>query len=182
MPRPTLPAKVAAALDRFPPVHSLGVAVSGGPDSVALLRALVALAPKFDYRVTALHVNHRLRPEAGEEQRLVETLCQRWQVPCVVETLDPPQTRSGIEAWSRDERYRFFRDACQRYSLDAVALAHTLDDQAETVLFRLLRGSARRGLAGIPPRREGWVIRPLLDCTREEVLAYLEAYRLPHAS
>jgi tRNA(Ile)-lysidine synthase len=183
MPQPTLPAKIAAALDRFPPVHSLGVAISGGPDSVALLGALVALAPHYDCRLTALHVNHRLRPEADQEQRLVETLCRQWQVPCVVESLDPPPNmRSGIEAWARDERYRVFRDACQRYNLDAVALAHTLDDQAETVLFRLLRGSARRGLAGIPPLREGWVIRPLLDCTRAEVLAYLEARRLPYAT
>jgi len=182
MPRQGLPAKVGAALDRFPPARHLGVAVSGGPDSVALLSALVTLAPKRGLRLTVLHVNHALRPEAEQEQRLVESLCQSWQIPCAVKTLSPPKVRSGIEAWARAQRYRFFQVARERYGLDAVALAHTLDDQAETVLFRLLRGSARRGLAGIPPTREGWIIRPLLGCTRQEVMAYVTAQHLPYAT
>ena len=182
MPRQGLPAKVGAALDRFPPARHLGVAVSGGPDSVALLSALVTLAPKRGLRLTVLHVNHALRPEAEQEQRLVESLCQSWQIPCVVETLSPLKVRSGIESWARAQRYRFFQAARERYGLNAVALAHTLDDQAETVLFRLLRGSARRGLAGIPPTREGWIIRPLLDCTRQEVMAYVTAQHLPYAT
>lgn len=182
MARQELPAKVGAALDRFSPVRHLGVAVSGGPDSVALLSALVALTPKRGLRLTVLHANHALRPEAEQEQGLVEFLCQRWQLPLVVETFTPPPSRSGIEAWARAERYRFFRTTRERLGLDAVALAHTLDDQAETVLFRLLRGSARRGLAGIPPSRDGWLIRPLLDCPRREVMAYVTAQRLPYAT
>ena len=182
MPWQELPRKVGAAFDRLLPVRHLGVAVSGGPDSVALLSALIALAPQRGLRLTVLHVNHALRPEAAQEQRLVEALCRGWQVPCVVETLTPPHLRSGIEAWARAERYRFFRAALERYGLDAVALAHTLDDQAETVLFRLLRGSARRGLAGIPSTREGWLVRPLLGCTRQEVMAYVAAQHLPYAT
>jgi len=182
MPRQVLPAKVGAALDRFPPARHLGVAVSGGPDSVALLSALVSLAPQRELRLTVLHVNHALRPQAEQEQGLVESLCQGWQLPCVVEMLSPAKVRSGIETWARVERYRFFQAARERYGLDAVTLAHTLDDQAETVLFRLLRGSARRGLAGIPPTREGWIIRPLLGCTRQEVMAYVTAQHLPYAT
>ena len=173
--------KVQAALDRFPPLHNLGVAVSGGPDSVALFGALLVLAPKRGLRLTVLHVNHALRPEADHEQKLVESLCLRWQTPCLVETLTPPRARKGIEAWAREQRYGFFQAARERYRLDAVAVAHTLDDQAETVLFRLLRGTARRGLAGIPPIRDGWIIRPLLHCSRQEVLAFLDTRQLPYA-
>jgi tRNA(Ile)-lysidine synthase len=182
MPRQDLPVKVGVALERVPAARQVGVAVSGGPDSVALLSALVTLAPQRGLRLTVLHVNHALRLEADQEQRLVEDLCQRWQIPCEVERLTPPCSRGGIEAWARTERFRFFGAARERLSLDAVALAHTLDDQAETVLFRLLRGSARRGLTGIPPLREGWLIRPLLGCTRQEVMAYVTAQQLPYAT
>ena len=184
---PRLVRKVAAALSQYSPFArplQLGVAVSGGPDSVALLGALVTLADEYRLALTVLHVNHRLRPEAEDEQRLVETLSARWQLPCVVETLMPPEKRSGIEAWARAERYRFFQTTCTNLALHAVTLAHTIDDQAETVLFRLLRGSARRGLAGIPPLRalgKTWILRPLLDCTRQEVMEYLHSQQLPYA-
>lgn len=174
--------KVGAALDRFPPAHHVGVAVSGGPDSVALLSTLVTLAAKRDLHLTVLHVNHALRREADQEQHLVESLCRDWRIACVVETLSPRGVHNGIESWARAERYRFFQIARKRYGLEAVALAHTQDDQAETVLFRLLRGSARRGLAGIPPTRDGWIIRPLLGCTHSEVMAYVTAQHLPYAT
>jgi tRNA(Ile)-lysidine synthase len=97
-----------------------------------------------------------------------------------VKKLTPPVNRSGIEIWARTERYRFFQQIKEQYGLDAVALAHTRDDQAETVLFRLLRGSGHRGLAGIPAMREGWIIRPLLECSRQEVLDYLFAKNLSY--
>jgi len=182
MPPQRLLTTVDAALDRLPLARHLGVAVSGGPDSVALLSALVTLAPKRGLCLTALHVNHALRPETAQEQELVESLCRDWQIPCVVEMLSPPSGRTGIENWARTGRYRFFQVARERYGLEAVALAHTLDDQAETVLFRLLRGSARRGLAGIPPTRAGRIIRPLLDCTRAEVMDYVTSAHLPYAT
>ena len=187
MPTPRLVRKVVAALSRLLPGTNqtrLGVAVSGGPDSVALLGALVFLKEESRLTLTVLHVNHGLRPEAEAEQQLVETLCARWQLPCIIETLTPPAQPSGIETWARGARYRFFQRAQEEGALDAIALAHTLDDQAETVLFRFLRGSARRGLAGIPPLRalhKGWIIRPLLDCSRQEVLAYLESQNLSYA-
>ena len=184
---PRLVRKVAAALSQHVPTArplQLGVAVSGGPDSVALLGALVTLADEDRLSLTVLHVNHRLRPEADDDQRLVEMLSARWQLPCIVETLTPPPKRSAIEAWARAERYRFFQTTCTTLALHAVTLAHTVDDQAETVLFRLLRGSARRGLAGIPPLRalgKAWILRPLLDCTRQEVMEYLHSQQLPYA-
>ena len=178
-------ASVFTALkDFFPSTKNLhlGVAVSGGPDSVALLGALVELVErKKSLRLTVLHVNHALRAEADQEQKLVENLCRRWQLPCLVKNLTTPRLQHGIEAWARTERYRFFQQAKEQCSLDAVALAHTRDDQAETVLFRLLRGAGHRGLAGIPARRDGWIIRPLLRCSRKEVLSYLSAQQLPYA-
>ncbi len=157
----------------------IGVGVSGGPDSVALLSALLAQPESSRLHLSVLHVNHGLRPEAEREQQHVERLCRRWQLPCVVKKLDSSPPAHGLEAWARAERYRFFTAAMEQYGLDYLALAHTRDDQAETVLFRLLRGSARRGLSGMPPSRtigtrgDKRLIRPLLDCTRQEVLAYL---------
>lgn len=181
----TVPAKVAAALKGFSPQNQevrLGVAVSGGPDSVALLNALLECIPQPHLKLVVLHVNHALRPESDQEQHVVESLCLQFQLPCFVERLSPPGQPRGIEAWARRERYRFFQQKREQLRLDAVALAHTSDDQAETVLFRLLRGSGRRGLAGIPPQREGWLIRPLLGCSRSEVMAYLSAKHLPYVT
>jgi tRNA(Ile)-lysidine synthase TilS/MesJ len=86
----------------------VGVAVSGGPGSVDLIGVLYELVWRKGGRLTVLHVNHRLRPEAEQEQQLVENLCRQWQLPCLVETLVPPSTHSGIEAWAREERYRSF--------------------------------------------------------------------------
>jgi tRNA(Ile)-lysidine synthase len=173
--------KINLALDQLLPAEpgaTLGVAVSGGPDSVALLAALVSLMPARGFNLHALHVNHGLRPEVDAEQSFVESLCQRWRIPSTVERLTPPRKRNGIEAWARESRYRFFRRMHDALGLAAVALAHTRDDQAETVVFRFLRGSARRGLAGIPPLRDGWIVRPMLDCSRQDVLQFLSARQL----
>ena len=208
--------KVSAALKRLMPHlqtrHSgasagsrIGVGVSGGPDSIALLSALLALRAKHDLQLTVLHVNHGLRPEADHEQRCVEQWCQGWNVSCRTKKLRPQNSGHsdhaghidhaehgsdhgpdhGIEAWARTERYQFFQQAMRQGRLDYIALAHTADDQAETVLFRLLRGSGRRGIAGMPAKRtiggqgHGQLIRPLLTCTRQEVLAYVAERQLP---
>lgn len=166
----------------------LGVGVSGGPDSVALLSALLAQRSGVRPHPSVLHLNHGLRPEADHEQRHVERLCRLWQLPCFVKKLDASPPRHGVEAWARNERYQFFEAVMEREGLDYLALAHTRDDQAETVLFRLLRGSARRGLSGIPPSRtigtrgDKRLIRPLLDCSRQEVLEYLADRRLSYVT
>lgn len=177
--------KVAAALKECLTLtrkHRLGVAVSGGPDSVALLGALMEHAARQRLYLTVLHVNHALRPESDQEQQFVESLCQQWGLPCFVEKLTPQRQQSGVEMWARRARYRFFQQRKEQDDLDAVAVAHTRDDQAETVLFRLMRGAGRRGLAGIPPQRDGWIIRPLLDCSRQEVMAYLTAKHLSYVT
>jgi tRNA(Ile)-lysidine synthase len=177
--------KVATALKEWLTLTReprLGVAVSGGPDSVALLGALMEHAVRQRLHLTVLHVNHALRPESDQEQQFVESLCHQWGVPCCVEKLTPPRQPGGVEIWARRERYRFFQQRKDQDNLDAVAVAHTRDDQAETVLFRLMRGAGRRGLAGIPPQRDGWIIRPLLDCSRQEVMAYLTTKHLSYVT
>ena len=157
----------------------IGVACSGGPDSVALLSALLAIAPLRSYRPRVLHVNHGLRPESDQEQDMLQTLCQQWRVPLSVKKLQPPPGLKGIEAWAREARYAFFQERLAAAPLDYIATAHTQDDQAETVLFRLMRGSARRGVAGIPPVRDNWLIRPFLHCSRREINAYAQEKKLP---
>ncbi len=177
--------KLWASLQKLLPDTSgrrIGVACSGGPDSVALLSALIAIAPLRGYRLTALHVNHGLRPESEGEQALVQALCQEWQVPLRVEKLQPPRPQTGLEAWAREARYAFFQRSREDMPLDYVATAHTLDDQAETVLFHIIRGSARRGLAGIPPLREEWLIRPLLNCSRREIEVYTKEKKLSYVT
>lgn len=168
--------KIRAGLQNLLPDQPvrIGVACSGGPDSVALLHALARLAPSRGWWLTVLHVNHGLRAESEQEQALVANLCRTRHLLLRVRRLRPLDHSAGVEAWGRDARYAFFARSRQACPLDYVATAHTQDDQAETVLFQLLRGSARRGLAGIPRRREGWLIRPLLDFSRHEIETYIQ--------
>ncbi len=163
------------------PGARVGVAVSGGPDSVALLSVLRELKPRWDLTLLAAHVHHGLRYGADQDQELVEGLCRLWEIPLVVRRLSPPGREGGVEAWAREERYCFFAELRETKAVDFMALGHTRDDQAETVLFRLLRGSGPSGLRGIPPIRDGWIVRPLLACSRDEVLAYLKEKNLPFA-
>ncbi len=177
--------KLWTALHKLLPDTSglrIGVACSGGPDSVALLSALLTIVPLRSYRLRVLHVNHGLRPESDQEQDVLQTLCQQWRVPLSVKKLQPPPGLKGIEAWAREARYTFFQESLAAAPLDYIATAHTQDDQAETVLFRLMRGSARRGVAGIPPVRDNWLIRPFLHCSRREIDAYTKEKNLSYVT
>lgn len=163
------------------------VGVSGGADSVALLHLLVRLRPSLRLTLYVVHVDHQLRAEAPEDAAFVQELAARLKVPAVIERRDVEALcrRAGwsLEDGARRIRYRCFVEAAARYSASAVALAHTADDQAETVLMRLLRGSGLTGLAGIPVMRESQgvrIVRPLLHCWRNEVLAYLTSVRLTY--
>ncbi|ABG05131.1 tRNA(Ile)-lysidine synthetase-like protein [Rubrobacter xylanophilus DSM 9941] len=144
--------------------------VSGGPDSVALLRALVGLG----YEPAVLHVDHGLR---GEESRgdaeFVRELCRGLGLRCEVRSLRL-EGRAGLQERARRERYRIAGEVAGRLGASAVAVGHNADDVAETLLLNLARGSGLRGLSGIPPVR-GRVCRPLIERTRAEILGYLEA-------
>ena len=151
-------------------------AVSGGADSVALADVLVSLVPELDLKVHLVHVNHGLRPEADAEQLSVERLAGDLGVPCHVERVtvrrEPPW--EGLEAEARRARHGAFRAVAERIGAQRIATAHTADDQAETVLMRLLEGAGPRGLAGIAPVR-GLLIRPLLEARRTDVEVHLRA-------
>lgn len=157
------------------------VAVSGGPDSVALLSLLHTLAPVWRLSLAAVHVNYGLRGRESEEDALfVVELCERLEVPVHVRRLDveqPPKLghRSSLQERARDARYHVMQRLARELCMDRVALGHTADDQAETVLMWMLRGAGLAGLGGMPYRREGLFVRPLLDVTRQEILAYLES-------
>jgi tRNA(Ile)-lysidine synthase len=155
------------------------VAVSGGPDSVALLGALSRLAPRYRLDLWAAHLNHQLRgDESLRDQHTTEAVAASLGVPVTVECVREPLAGSGVEARARDLRYAFLARVAEQQGCMRIATGHTRDDQAETVIMRLLRGAGRDGLAGIPAVREGRYIRPLLECSRHEILAFLEANRL----
>jgi len=155
------------------------VAVSGGPDSVALLHALHLLAPPHALSLHVAHVHHGLRPEADRDAAFVEELAGRFGLPVSVERVAVAlgAGRSPEEA-ARLARYHALERCATRIGAHRIAVGHTADDQAETVLMRLLQGAGPLGLAGIPPVR-GRVIRPLLEVTRAMVLAHLRAHGLP---
>lgn len=165
-------------------VH-VAVALSGGADSVALLRGLVELRERHQGRgeVFAIHVNHHLRgDESDDDAAWCAELCRDLGVTLDVCHAEAASRRldegDGLESAARNERYRLLTELAEARGARYLATAHTYDDQIETVLFRLLRGTGLRGLAGIAPQRaltrSLTVIRPLLNCRRQEILAYLE--------
>lgn len=157
------------------------VAVSGGPDSVCLLDILYRLKDALGVNLVVAHLDHGLRPGVDEEETrfvasLADSLNLRFFTQKTGGVIAPEE--ASLEEKARDLRYRFFASVKARAHAHKIALGHTLDDQAETVLMRLLRGSGPAGLSGIPPVRDNTIIRPLIEMTREEVLHYLEKRNL----
>lgn len=152
------------------------VAVSGGVDSVVLLRGLVELRGPWGLDVVAAHFDHRMRAGSAGDAAWVAGLCAAWGVPLVsAAALVPPRS----EGDARRARYAFLRAAATSWRADRVATAHHADDQIETVLMRLARGTGVRGLRGIP-RRRGRLIRPLLDLRRAEIERVAQRAGLRH--
>ncbi len=161
------------------------LAVSGGPDSMAMLRCYAEDPPGFPLCVA--HVHHGLRPESDGEERMVTEYCRTLGIPCRVlhaKVRDEMQKGETVESAARRIRYGFFRALAAEMGFTHLATAHTRDDQCETVLLHLLHGAGPKGLCGIlPKRKEGdlTVIRPLLQWSKEEVLAYCGAHGVPYA-
>jgi tRNA(Ile)-lysidine synthase len=162
------------------------VAVSGGPDSVALLSVLASLAPSKRLTLSALHLNYGLRgEESDEDERFVTRLCAELEVPLIRERVDlsgasGAGNAGSLQARARDVRYASLRRTAAAIGASKIALGHTADDQAETLLMWMLRGSGAAGLAGIKPLRDAVYVRPLLDVSRAEILSYLKAKGLPY--
>lgn len=161
-------------------------AVSGGADSVCLLHWLSRLRAEFGFSLTAAHYNHQLRgAESRRDEDFVRSFLQTCcpGVPLITGSGDvaaqAQASGCGIEETARNMRYAFLQEAAQQVGADVIATAHNAEDNAETVLLHLLRGSALRGLTGIHPRRDN-LIRPLLTTRRQEIEQYLQRYGLPH--
>lgn len=154
-------------------------AVSGGTDSMALLHYLW----KAGCQVTAATFDHGIRPDSGEDVAFVQGWCGERNLPCIAGRGDAPgEAAKGdetLEEAARRLRYAFLEEAAREAGADWIATAHNADDQAETLLLRLLRGTGLKGLGGIPPRR-GNIIRPFLAVTREEIERYCRENQIPH--
>ena len=153
------------------------VALSGGGDSVAMLMLLVELRTVLGLSLAAAHLDHGLRQDSGADRDFVRKLCRRLGVPLTCARADiralAGSRNLSVEAAGRKARYRFLRRAALRSGCQVILTAHTADDQAETVLLRLVSGTGLRGLAGIRARRRDGVARPLLPFTRQELRDWL---------
>jgi tRNA(Ile)-lysidine synthase len=158
------------------------VGYSGGADSTALLHLMTRLQGEFNLRIHAAHLHHGMRPEADDDVRVCAAVCAQLGVPLHVERVDVPALaqaqRVSLEEAGRNARYAFFDRLARELNAVAVALAHTRDDQIETILINLLRGTGPRGLCGMPYKRDH-IIRPLLDATRAQTHQYCAAHGLP---
>jgi len=180
---PTLITLVRAAVADHalaPRGTTLLVAVSGGPDSMALLHVLAGLRERGAFGLFAHGVDHGLRPGAAAELDLAEAFAH---------SLDVPFSRSGVavqpggnlQARARDARWTALNEAAARVGADRIATGHHADDRAETVLMRILRGTGVRGLAALPPL-DGVRVRPMVRARRRDIEAHVARHRIPHAS
>jgi tRNA(Ile)-lysidine synthase len=162
----------------LPPGAAVLIAASGGPDSTALLRCLHALAPRERWRLGVAHLDHALRPESADDAAFARRQAASLALPFLAARVHvralPTSVGRSVEEAARLARRSFLARAAAAFGADAVALGHTRDDQAETVLLNLARGTGTLGLAGMPPAA-GLFVRPLLGRSRAEILAYLEA-------
>ena len=162
----------------FAPGDRVGVAVSGGADSVFLLHALFELAPRWDLKLMVLHLDHGLRgAESLGDAEFVRELAARFGLPARIAASDvaglKEQLGDNLEQTARRERNRLYEELFRAKTVDRIATGHTRSDQAETVLFRFLRGSGSAGLAGIRPETDTGLARPLIELDREEIRQYL---------
>ncbi len=178
--------KVKEYMEKYHMVHSgdsILVGLSGGADSVCLLFLLKKISEEIPISLKAAHINHGLRKESDEEELFVKNLCKDWEIPCEIISVDvnayAKEHHMGIEEAARVLRYEAFEHCASEK--DKIALAQHQNDQAETVLFHLFRGSGMRGLTGIRPVRDRY-IRPLLCVSRQEIEDFIKASDLQYVT
>lgn len=160
------------------------VGVSGGPDSMALLNALINIRENsnFKFSITVAHINHMIRVEADEETKYVEEFCKQKDIKCFIKKEKVEEIakndKIGTEEAGRKVRYSFFDEVAKKVNANKIATAHNANDNAETVLMNIIRGSGTSGLKGIEPIRENKYIRALIECTRAEIEEYCEEQNL----
>ena len=152
------------------------VAVSGGPDSMSLLRVLIKLREKFNIKLVVAHVNHMIRAVADSETEFVKGFCEDNGVECFVKKVDvvglSEKLKISCEEAGRNVRYDFFDEIFDKVGANKIAIAHNKNDNAETVLMNIMRGSGVSGLKGIEPVRDGKFIRPLIEIDRKSIEQY----------
>jgi len=157
------------------------VALSGGPDSVALLHLLRLLAFKYSLRISAAHLDHSIRPNSYRDREFCRVLCRSLKIKLHSKRLDvvgiAGKRRLSVEEAGRDVRYAYLGRLADKLRYNRIATGHTLDDNVETVVMNLVRGSGLTGLAGIPYKR-GQIIRPLLECSKAELESYLRSNKV----
>lgn len=161
------------------------IAVSGGPDSVALLHIMVKLAARYETELAIAHLNHGLREsEADRDEAFVRSLAEQYELPIFAEKRDVAAYRKKhrlcLEEAARNVRYAFFDDVSFRHGYHKLATGHQSDDNAEVFLMNLIRGAGPSGLSGIAPVRENFVIRPLIYVSRQQVLEYISENQLSY--
>ncbi len=167
--------KLKLELKSVPKESTVIVGVSGGRDSMALIHALVHQRP--DLKVIPAHVNHGLRDSADDDALFTRGMMQRWELDCEFFKPRPPET-GNVEEWGREKRYEFFEKLLKKYHADFIFTAHHQDDDFETMLLHVLRGTRVKGLAGMAPIR-GKLIRPMLYTSGTEISAYVEEHQIP---
>jgi len=167
----------------FSPGDKVIAAVSGGPDSICLLHILYRLQEEFNIKLYAAHINHCLRgEEADKDEEYVKDFCRKHAIPCFSREIDinklAKERGLSSESAGREARYEFFDELFKELGAQKIALAHNANDQAETVLMRIIRGTGIEGMVGIKPVRGNIFIRPLINIRRESIEAYCEENNL----
>lgn len=157
----------------IPPGAIVCAAVSGGPDSVALLFILRSLCDKFHFSLQCCHYDHAYRVDSSEDMRFVANLCERLGVPFIADRNTGGKPESAAQNTARELRYAFFEKLMGDGYCDIIATGHTLDDSVETSVMWMLRGTGPHSFGGIPPVRERY-IRPLIDCEKAQIVRWLE--------
>ncbi len=169
-------------IDTLPPETSrLLVAVSGGVDSVVLLHALQSVSVQLELTLEVAHLDHQIRPESTSDADFVRNLCREWGITCHIDICDVPalaeQDKISLEMAGRNTRREFLQRIAEQVNAQQIVFAHHRDDQVETFMLRLLRGSGQSGLTAMRVLQGFWW-RPLLNCSREQILAYARQHQL----
>ena len=156
--------------------------VSGGPDSISMLNILNEIKEDFNFEIYVAHINHMIREEADDDQKYVQDYCEKNSIQCFVKRIDvikfATNNKLGTEEAGRNIRYDFFEEVLQKVGANKIAIAHNKNDKIETIIMNLFRGSGVSGLKGIEPKRDEKYIRPLIECSRDEIEQYCELFRL----
>jgi len=164
------------------PNDKIILGVSGGPDSISMLKILNEIKDDFKIEIYVAHINHMIREEADEDEKYVQNYCEKNNIQCFVKRIDVQQfannNKIGTEEAGRNIRYDFFEEVLQKVGANKIAVAHNKNDKIETIIMNLFRGSGISGLKGIEPIRDDKYIRPLIECERQEIEQYCEQEQL----